>query len=395
MTQSPTAHVKKRLHLFSLFAFLATLLVFIWLLVIPGSAKNDWILGLSKIRLAMLAPLIGLSLFWLWVIFQNQRNYRLGEQFFRMQQDKKSKWVLQSLADLCALLVPMGAYLLVKWNFFIDTGFDFQTVVQRINPYLLLVTLYCLGFLLLYYPRLETDSDTASASVPEHIQRELIRHKSFPLILAGLAICFIAAHFLSWRFQMDEDLKWSLLFFAQEFNLDNENVLSAYFSGFILFSAGCLLAVIAADRLVRRQPMRVQWSLLALIFFYLSADEVLGLHENLSLSGSGATVINQLFYFKWVPVAILFLTGFALFFIRFFLQLPNRSKILFALSGVIYLSGVLGVEIIAGRYMATYNEWGYEYWKLTALEEGLEMFGAIFFNYSLLDYIRHNDHSPE
>jgi hypothetical protein len=208
------------------------------------------------------------------------------------------------------------------------------------------------------------------------------------LILAGLAICFIAAHFLSWRFQMDEDLKWSMLFFAQEFNLDNENVLSAYFSGFILFSAGCLLAVIAADRLARRQPMRVQWSLLAFIFFYLSADEVLGLHENLSLSAPGSSDVNQLFYFKWVPVAILFLTGFALLFVRFFLQLPNRSKILFALSGVIYISGVLGVEIIAGRYMATYNEWGYEYWKLAALEEGLEMFGAIFFVYSLIHYIQ-------
>jgi hypothetical protein len=121
----------------------------------------------------------------------------------------------------------------------------------------------------------------------------------------------------------------------------------------------------------------------------------LGLHENLSLSGSGASGINQLFYFKWVPVAILSLTGFALLFIRFFLQLPNRSKILFALSGVIYLSGVLGVEIIAGRYMAAYNEWGYEYLKLAALEEGLEMFGAIFFNFSLLDYIQHNYHSPE
>jgi hypothetical protein len=385
--------MQKRLKTFSVAALAASVLAAAWLLSIPASAKNAWIMGLSKTRIFMLLPLIGLTLLWLWVTFQTYKNEQSGARFLHAQQANPSKWILQSLTDLCALLVPMGVYLLIKWNFFIDTGFDFQTVVQRINPYLLLVTLYSLAFLLLYYPRLETDSDTASASVLGRIQRELIRHKTFPLILAGLAICFIAAHFMGWRFQMDEDLKWSLLFFAQEFNLDNENVLSAYFSGFILFSAGCLLVVIAADRLARRQPMRVQWSLLALIFFYLSADEVLGLHENLSLSGSGASDINQLFYFKWVPVAILFLTGFALLFIRFFLLLPNRSKILFALSGMLYLGGVLGVEIIAGRYMAAYNEWGYEYLKLAALEEGLEMFGAIFFNFSLLDYIRHNDHS--
>ena len=134
-----------------------------------------------------------------------------------------------------------------KWNFFIDTGFDFQTVVQRITPYLLLITLFSLGFLFVYYPRLPANPASSSASLLDKIQHELVQHKSLPFVLAVLALLFIAAHFLSWRFQMDEHLKWSLLFFAQEFNLDNENVLSAYFSGFILFSAGCLLAVIAAD----------------------------------------------------------------------------------------------------------------------------------------------------
>ena len=395
MTQSPTARVQKRLYLFSSFAFLATILVIIWLLVIPGSAKNDWILGLSKIRLAMLAPLIGLSLLWLWMIFQNQRDPRQGEQFLQLQQGTKFKWGLQSLADACALFAPIGIYLLVKWNFFIDTGFDYQTVVQRINPYLLLITLYSLGFQFVYYPRPEANPDSSSPSLLNKIQCELLRHKTLPFILAGMAVLFVIAHFLSWRFQMDEDLKWSLLFFAQEFNLDNENVLSAYFSGFILFSAGSLLAVIAADQIARKQPMRLQWSLLSIIFIYLSIDEVFGIHEKLSLSGSGISDINQLFYFKWVPVAFIFLIIFGLLFIRFYLQLPNRSKILFALSGVMYLSGVLGVEIIAGRYMAAYNEWGYEYWKLAELEEGLEMFGAIIFNFSLLDYIRHNYHSPE
>jgi hypothetical protein len=262
MTHQSVATMQKRLKTFSVIALAASVLAAAWLLSIPASAKNAWIMGLSKTRIFMLLPLIGLALLWLWVTFQTYKNEQSGARFLHAQQANPSEWILQSLADLCALLVPMGAYLLVKWNFFIDTGFDFQTVVQRINPYLLLVTLYCLAFLLLYYPRLETDSNTASASALGRIQRELIRHKTFPLILAGLAICFIAAHFMGWRFQMDEDLKWSLLFFAQEFNLDNENVLSAYFSGFILFSAGCLLTVIAADRLARRLPMRVQWSLL-------------------------------------------------------------------------------------------------------------------------------------
>lgn len=386
--------MKKRLKTFSVVALSATALTAAWLLSIPASAKNAWIMGLSKTRIFMLLPLVGLALLWLWMAVQVGKNEQSGARFLHAQQTNPSKWILQSLADLCALLVPMGAYLLVKWNFFIDTGFDFQTVVQRINPYLLLVTLYCLGFLLLYYPRLEPDSNTASASILERIQHELIRHNPYPFVLAFLALLFIVAHFLSWHFQIDDNLKWSLLFFAQEFNLDNEYVLSAFFPGLILFSAGFFLAIIAAEKIVHKQPMRIQWSLLSLVFFYLATDEVMGIHENLSLTGSEATEVNRMFFFKWVPVAFIFLSVFALLFIRFYLKLPNRTKIQFALSGLIYLSGVLGVEIIAGRYMAAYNEWGYEYWKLAALEEGLEMFGAIFFNFSLLDYIRHNHHSP-
>lgn len=385
---TPKNLFQKRIRVISFIALIEAVFILVYMMSISRSEKNAWVLGYSKTRIVMFIPILFLIFAFLWVCIKLWKNSDQAEKFTKKFRISLAEGKFQTLADFCALSVPMGIYLLIKWNFYLDTGFDYQTVVDRITPYLLLATLYCFEFLFVYYPRQLQTSVSQKFSFLEKIRRETTYHNTFPIVLLIFTSFFCIAHFLSWEFQTNPDWKWSLLFFAQEFNLDNENVLPAYYSGFLLLSAANLLGLIAAQKIKNKAPFRFQWALLCAVFIYLALDEVFQIHEHWALPLANLLPSENIFYFAWVPSAIILLIVFAVVFVKFFLKLPPHSKIMFLLSGVVYVSGVLGIEMIAGEYMATFNEWGYDYWKLVALEECVEMLGMIFFNYTLLDYIR-------
>jgi hypothetical protein len=69
--------------------------------------------------------------------------------------------------------------------------------------------------------------------------------------------------------------------------------------------------------------------------------------------------------------------------VPFLLQLPRRTALIFLVAGVVYISGVIGIEIL-GQPMDADT---LEYNLLTLVEEGLEMFGVILFLYGLLDHV--------
>lgn len=62
-------------------------------------------------------------------------------------------------------------------------------------------------------------------------------------------------------------------------------------------------------------------------------------------------------------------------FVPFLLSLPRRIAVLFVLSGLLYVSGALGVELLSEDM----DEDSIAYGFATALEEGLEMLGALMF----------------
>ena len=58
------------------------------------------------------------------------------------------------------------------------------------------------------------------------------------------------------------------------------------------------------------------------------------------------------------------------------------------LSGVIYVGGAVGVEMIGGYHSQMYGENNFAYGMITTIEESLEMMGILVFIYSLLFYLQ-------
>ena len=98
----------------------------------------------------------------------------------------------------------------------------------------------------------------------------------------------------------------------------------------------------------------------------------------------------------WVIPGMAVVAIVGLLYLRFLLLLPRRIAIQFAIGGVIFVLGVVGIEILGSFFkesMAAENascnlkgDCGFSYNLLVALEEGMEMLGITIFANALLGY---------
>ena len=179
----------------------------------------------------------------------------------------------------------------------------------------------------------------------------------------------------------------------QNFFLDAEGNITTYINALLLFIPSLLLTAITVWKMAVRDKFRFNWAGLAFIFFFLSIDEAAVIHENLIKPMRAIFGSNGFFYFAWVIPGIAVVAAFGLVYLLFFLQLENKFKILFFFSLAVYISGVIGGEMMSGYYASTLGQKNFTYTVVASLEESVEYFGCSLIIYSLLKYIEH--HLPE
>jgi hypothetical protein len=172
------------------------------------------------------------------------------------------------------------------------------------------------------------------------------------------------------------------------FYLDYEANIPTYINALMLFIPSLLLAGIGIWKNVIKDKYRIQWNLLAFIFFLLSVDEIAAIHENLIKPMRAIIGANNFFYFAWIVPGMIVVVLFGIAFLNFFLHLENKFKLLFFFSLAVYISGVIGGEMISGHYASMLGMKNYTYAIVASFEESIEMFGCSLIIYSLLEYIK-------
>ena len=173
---------------------------------------------------------------------------------------------------------------------------------------------------------------------------------------------------------------------SEEFNVTTEGNFPTLYSAILLFFCACLLSVISYIKKNRRERYYFHWKALSLIFFYLSLDEGISLHEHITepLRKLG---FSGFLYNAWIIPAAFILIILGLVFFRFVLHLPKLTKRLFILGGFIYVFGAFGVELIDGAYRYVNGSENFTYQIIVSVEEFLEMAGVIIFIHALLSYL--------
>ncbi len=192
----------------------------------------------------------------------------------------------------------------------------------------------------------------------------------------GLVIAFGVLLLLSLaaQTQLSQDNHRHIVRLAQFFYFSAENNLPTAFSSFLLLLSSALLLLLGT--LENRD--RGYWRLLAAIFAFLAMDEAFEFHESLSspmrnLLGGGELGV---FNYAWVIPGALGVAVLGLVLFRFWWR-QERERWPLMLAAVVYLSGVLGMEMLGARYMEQYGTLNHGYRLMAQVEESLEMLGAL------------------
>jgi hypothetical protein len=172
------------------------------------------------------------------------------------------------------------------------------------------------------------------------------------------------------------------------FDINREDSIPTFVASMGLGICSFLLFVTA--NLVKRSQLKdyLYWIGLAAFFLFMAIDEAVRIHEK--LGGPLRKMYNPevLYDMVWiVPYgALAILIG--VIYLRFILRLPRETKVLFIISGLIYILGAVGFEYVSGRQDALYGIASFGYQLTVILEEGLELVGITIFMYSLLNHLR-------
>ena len=162
------------------------------------------------------------------------------------------------------------------------------------------------------------------------------------------------------------------------FRLDAEGGLPAWFTSLLLFLVAQALWRLGEEstRSARRRWVRHE-RVLSIVFVYLSIDELTALHEQTIAPLREGLDLDGLLYYSWVVVFVPLAALLAVFFAGWLRDLPPVAARLIVVSGLLYVGGAAGVEVVGGLLNSRGLADTMLYSGAVALEEGLEMVGAL------------------
>ena len=185
------------------------------------------------------------------------------------------------------------------------------------------------------------------------------------------------------KFYFNHDKVWGLV---PLFDFNTEENIPTFYSSLSLLSCSILLFFISISH-KEHGSSYMHWRGLAIIFLFLSVDEIGTIHETVNDRIHDLFNTSGLLYFAWIipyGIALLILLGI---YVKFLINLPKKILYLFIISGVIFILGALGIESFCGWYCELYGLNDLLYSILYTCEEFLEMLGIALFVYTLLYYI--------
>ena len=364
---------------FFLLGALEGMITLVVTLLIPPDPKNAWLLGYSKNRLMLVGGiLVAMTLFW-------------GLSLKAWRDDA---WLLKLSTRFKSIVNEFRLFLPTVWGLFILIYFspyvyfwrkaDLHPVIERITPIVVwgfLLSVQTLILILMF-------RRGATPPIPWNRQEEfIIKIKPHKVATIFGIISFLLV-FIGVSFNLIDNMTtdFYLIHFTEKMYLDVELNVLTYFSALMLFVGAVLFGSIGILKKKEAAPYATHWIVLALIFVFLSIDEVVSIHEMLNRPVRFWIRPQGIFSFEWVVIGIPFVLLLTLLYLRFFLHLPKRYKWLFAISAGFYIAGALGYEMIGAGHSDSYG-WDDLYDLIATVEEALEMTGLVIMIYALTAYL--------
>ena len=200
----------------------------------------------------------------------------------------------------------------------------------------------------------------------------------FLLVLAvGFTLLNIAGQFTA--IYLGHTIMFSL------FNLEGEKSIPRFYSeGLLLLCSGLLLTIAVAKKGDNTHSF-FYWLGLTFIFLFLAMIKNSAFHEILAVPMRSALNMSKLQFYAWLYGILLVI--FSVVYLKFFLNLPRKTMLLFAIGGFVFITGAFGLDLVVAYLGNSISHYSVAYISLATLEAVLEMAGVIVFVYALLLYM--------
>ena len=342
------------------------------LLLLPTDPKNAWIIGLSRNRLALIVVFIFIVLLFLYLGVKSFRNPR----FNQVINEKVINFVSEYRLILLVMLPVYGFTFIVLFGYFyLQIRYQAITSLQVFLDRLLPLILFGFSFIILTSLLIFLVNSKIPITQPESKILYINPKKVFIVLILVMVLLILVSIFINLFILLDIQV---FRVARRIFDLNTERNIPTLFSSVTLLGASMLLGYIAYLTRLTGGRYSLLWAILAFGFLFLSIDETAYIHENLSEDVAG-------WIFVVAPFVILFLLGY----IRFFLHLPRKTKLLFLLAGILYIGGAFFLEFIGSWRISIAGEDRIATTLLfTSIEESFEMFGINLLIYALLLYLQ-------
>lgn len=196
----------------------------------------------------------------------------------------------------------------------------------------------------------------------------------------GLAFVFVVASAIGRMLLPGLGAEGGLLdAYVEVTDVNREGSVPTWFQSSCLLACSALLWTVGAASRRAGLQRRYAWRLLSAAFLYLSVDEAVELHERVNRPLRDAYGLDGVLYFSWVVVAVpmVLLLGFVL--VPWLRELPRRTSVAFLVSGAVYTTGSVGVELVGALLWRGVGKESLAYAAATTVEEALEMTGMLLF----------------
>lgn len=202
-----------------------------------------------------------------------------------------------------------------------------------------------------------------------------IRYRVWPVTLALTIVALLCLH-VTLQYDRFHTRLLPVEFHAL-FDLDEEQNVPSWFSGMqLLLAAALAFALATAQRRAAPADARA-WNAIAAALVFASLDEIAGIHET----------VNSLIVMSWaIPFGILALVVAAAF-VPFVRRLPAPARNGILVSGALYFTGAIIVELITNQYFDQDTKRQFRYALFSLVEEALELFGVWVLVRTLLAHI--------
>ena len=170
-------------------------------------------------------------------------------------------------------------------------------------------------------------------------------------------------------------------------DFDKERNIPAFYSSLAIILASIILAFISRVERGRGGDSK-RWMGLSVLFLFLGLDEAVSIHELLSGPTRTLMDLDGALYLAWVVPYSFLVVGLLLLYGKFLFNLPFAVRVLLVLSGVVFVAGAVGFELLGSNYHFIGNASDPGYALLYTLEELFEMLGIAIFIYGLLFYFQ-------